>query len=99
MLCSSFVAQCGCALPCGMRGRSSGRAVNAGLCHFGRRWQVLGLLVSSCGHTNNAREGLAENDCIMSRSQAGKWHLKEACSTLFSPRVMAVLIKKQASLA
>jgi len=51
------------------------------------------------GHTDNPREGLAENDYIMSWLQAGKWYLKEASSMLFSPRVMAVLIKKLVSLA
>lgn len=51
------------------------------------------------GHTNNPREGLAENYCLMSRLQAGKWYLKGASSTLFLPRVMVVLTKKLASLA
>lgn len=98
MLCGSFAARFGCALPCGVRGHSPGRAGNAGLCHFGRGGRSWGFW-SLPGHTNNTREGLAENDCIMSRSQAGKWHLKEACSMLFSLRVMVVLIKKLASLA
>ena len=51
------------------------------------------------GHTNNPREGLAENYYGMSRLQGGKWYLKEASSTLLSPRVMVVLTKKLASSA